>query len=226
MNYLVYVHECPNGKRYVGITSNSPERRWGNGSGYSTQLFGKAVKKYGWENIQHSVFASDLSESDAKSLEMDLIRMFQTDDRRYGYNITAGGDDMSHCSVLNNSNSTPISQYTLKGEHVADYPSIHEAWRQTGFNYKTIHNCLAGNRRQCFGFIWKYADEQITEADIKACESPKEKSVIQLSKTGKEINRFKSVSEAAKAMNGCKTDISRCCHGRRPSAYGFAWKYA
>ena len=33
--YSVYEHICPNGKRYIGITSRNPKLRWGkNGIGY------------------------------------------------------------------------------------------------------------------------------------------------------------------------------------------------
>jgi len=36
--YIVYEHISPSGKRYIGITSNSPNRRWGaNGQGYIKQ---------------------------------------------------------------------------------------------------------------------------------------------------------------------------------------------
>ena len=34
MNYFVYVHSCPNGKKYVGITRQIPKKRWNNGYGY------------------------------------------------------------------------------------------------------------------------------------------------------------------------------------------------
>lgn len=30
-NYKVYMHTLPNGKRYVGITKQEPEKRWLNG---------------------------------------------------------------------------------------------------------------------------------------------------------------------------------------------------
>lgn len=32
--YIVYCHIFPNGKRYVGITSQKPNERWRNGRGY------------------------------------------------------------------------------------------------------------------------------------------------------------------------------------------------
>lgn len=33
-NYTVYIHNFPNGKSYVGITGQLPEKRWKNGWGY------------------------------------------------------------------------------------------------------------------------------------------------------------------------------------------------
>ena len=33
-NYTVYMHICPNGKRYIGITKLKPQERWGNGKSY------------------------------------------------------------------------------------------------------------------------------------------------------------------------------------------------
>lgn len=54
--YVVYMHVAPNGKRYFGITSMSPERRWGCGSGYChNPHFSRAIQHYGRSNIEHVV---------------------------------------------------------------------------------------------------------------------------------------------------------------------------
>lgn len=54
-NWCVYMHTNNiNGKRYIGISQN-PKRRWKNGNGYKTQLFGKAINKYGWDNFTHEI---------------------------------------------------------------------------------------------------------------------------------------------------------------------------
>lgn len=87
------MHTCPNGKKYIGITSMPVEKRWKNGTAYENNAhFTNAIKKYGWESIKHKVLFSNLTEEKAKQLEKQFILMFRTNNRRYGYNITEGGE--------------------------------------------------------------------------------------------------------------------------------------
>lgn len=91
--YCVYEHLFPNGKRYIGITSQDVDKRWQNGHGYDTQfLMSRAIKKYGWENIQHNILEDNLTKEDAQCKEIYYIKQFQTNDNKYGYNRTSGGD--------------------------------------------------------------------------------------------------------------------------------------
>ena len=72
--YTVYVHIFPNGKRYVGLTSQNVEKRWLRGGGYVDQNYVfKAIKKYGWDNIEHVIWCSGLSKAEASDLERELI---------------------------------------------------------------------------------------------------------------------------------------------------------
>lgn len=52
--------------------------------------------------------------------------------------------------------SKPILQYTIEGEFVAEYPSIAEAARQNGFSNGYISDCLLGNYKTAYNFVWKY----------------------------------------------------------------------
>ena len=87
------MHITPNNKRYVGITSQKPNRRWRNGNGYKeNQYFTNAINKYGWNNIQHIIVRCGLSLEEALVAEKSLIKHYKSADRKYGYNITTGGD--------------------------------------------------------------------------------------------------------------------------------------
>lgn len=90
--WKVYYHLFPNGKYYIGITSSPTiEDRFKNGNGYSTQPVYAAIKKYGWENIQHGLIASNLTFEEANNFESLLIRKLNTI-LPYGYNATYGGE--------------------------------------------------------------------------------------------------------------------------------------
>ena len=101
--WCVYMHTSPSGKRYIGITSQTPNKRWENGNGYlkkknNTQYdqpaIAYAIIKYpDWENQwKHEILFDNLCEKDAKEIEQSLITKYQTTNPEFGYNITGGGD--------------------------------------------------------------------------------------------------------------------------------------
>ena len=97
MAWTVYEHITPSGKRYIGITSRAnPKKRWGGGSQYHKgTAFRGAIDKYGWNDIQHNIVSSDLTEKEAKWLENYLICYYWTFvgfKNSKGYNMTLGGE--------------------------------------------------------------------------------------------------------------------------------------
>ena len=83
--YSVYEFTFPDGKKYYGSTIN-PEIRWKNGDGYKTQLVGKAIKEFGWENVEKKIIAENLTKDNAQMLERSLIKAVGTDIDLLGYN--------------------------------------------------------------------------------------------------------------------------------------------
>lgn len=51
------------------------------------------------------------------------------------------------------------------------------------------------------------------------------KPIIQMDKTGKEINRFKSSAEAERITGICSTNIGKCCLSKRKTAGKHKWKF-
>lgn len=94
-SYTVYIHLFPNGKRYIGITGQNPKDRWRtNGNGYKPQkLVYKAIKKYGWNNIEHIIVGTNLSVSKASEIEKSLIAQYDTTNILFGYNQSTGGEN-------------------------------------------------------------------------------------------------------------------------------------
>lgn len=93
--WTVYVHiNKVNGKKYVGITSRKINYRWNSGKGYKSQpKFYNAICKYGWDNFDHEIISSNLTENEAKNFEILLID--KLDSVKNGYNQTYGGEGLN-----------------------------------------------------------------------------------------------------------------------------------
>lgn len=95
--FTVYMHvNKTNQKKYIGITSQKPEDRWGpNGCHYHSQYFAKAIKKYGWDGFDHFILCEGLEEDEAKEIEIALIAEHSSNNSDFGYNCTIGGDGVT-----------------------------------------------------------------------------------------------------------------------------------
>lgn len=60
---------------------------------------------------------------------------------------------------INGKCSKLVSQYTLDGEFVRDWPSAIEINRQLGYSFGNICNCCRGIYKQAYGYIWRYKEK-------------------------------------------------------------------
>ncbi len=100
--YTVYAHiNKINGKIYIGITCRKPELRWGKqGSRYKdNQYFYSDIQKYGWDNFDHEIIASNLTKQEAENFERLLISSFETYQSNKGYNLDMGGTSSGRASL-------------------------------------------------------------------------------------------------------------------------------
>ena len=98
--YTVYKHTSPDGKIYIGCTSQKLNNRFGkNGNGYkfSKQLY-KDIDECGWDNFKHEIIASGLNESDAYEMEKALILSLDSTNPTKGYNVSNGGKGITGLS--------------------------------------------------------------------------------------------------------------------------------
>lgn len=91
--YTVYMHTCiVNEKKYIGITKQTLKKRWDSGHGYSNcRCFNFAIKKYGKNNFKHEIILQNLTKQEAEMFEVEMIKYYKTQDRKYGYNLANGG---------------------------------------------------------------------------------------------------------------------------------------
>lgn len=253
--YCVYIHRNKvNGKRYVGVTSMKPEDRWKNGWGYYKQLiFWRAICKYGFDKFEHIVVAEQLSELDAKKLEIELIAKYNTTNRKYGYNVTDGGDHMSpksyrvgwkhteeskqkmskaqkgkkcpHVSLRNKVNN-PKSKMVHQYNLNGDYIQTFKSTREAERITGISHNRISYccNGKVCT--VGGYLWSYIKTPNLKMRNDFRVKSVAQIDvNTGDVLMNFKTISEAAKFVGVTKTAICNCLKNKTKSAGGFKWMY-
>ncbi|MBQ8619023.1 MAG: GIY-YIG nuclease family protein [Clostridia bacterium] len=103
--YSVYIHcNKVNGKVYIGMTSLLPSQRFGcNGQQYSQNSdFYSDIQKYGWDSgFTHEILFTNLTGQEACKKERELIAAYRSTDKRFGYNVCAGGERVHRGYKLN-----------------------------------------------------------------------------------------------------------------------------
>ena len=80
MGCIYKITNIINNKLYIGYTTATLKERMcrhKNDDINHNTLLGRAIKKYGWENIKHTILCEKLSEEDAKKTEIEQIEMAQ-----------------------------------------------------------------------------------------------------------------------------------------------------
>jgi group I intron endonuclease len=95
--FEIYAAASPSGKIYVGMTSVSARRRWQahvrrSQSCRNAHPLARAIAKYGAKSFTLHVICTASSEDEAKALEIAHIAELRSAEKRYGYNISRGGD--------------------------------------------------------------------------------------------------------------------------------------
>lgn len=139
MSFYVYIHTCPNNKRYIGVTKNpKPEYRWSNGEGYkSNKHFYRAIQKYGWKSIKHDVFEVT-TESEMYYLEKYLIAYYHTNHPDIGYNKSSGGEFSSYGCRHSNETKIKMSN-TKKGKRLSEETKHRISVSRKGMHFSEEH---------------------------------------------------------------------------------------
>lgn len=196
--WKVYVHiNKTNGKRYVGITSQKPEYRWNYGKAYmNNHHFTAAIQKYGWDGFEHIVLHDLLSEEDAKAKEQEPISLWRTQDNKYGYNTTAGGEG--------------TTGYVPPDELRKRWSEMRKGTKRSD---ETKQKMAEAGRRTY-------------DRSRKALAEAKYKPVKMYNMDGLYIKSFNSIISAMEELGIKCNHISDVCIGKRKSCAGYIWQYA
>ena len=210
-NYIVYIHTNKlNGKKYVGITSQTPNERWRNGNGYKgSTYFYNAIQKYGWNNFEHEIYKSNLSKEKACDLEVRLIAELKTNNEEFGYNLDSGGSCGKHSEFTKNKLKQMFTGRTFSNETIENM--------KRAAKIRGGHLCTNETKQKISkSKLGHPVSEDTKEKLRKAFSKP-----ILCIETGK---IFSSITEAANSINLSKASISSVINGRNKTAGGYHWK--
>ena len=127
-------------------------------------------------------------------------------------------------------NATKVAQYSLQGHLIKIWDCINDAKRALNINNDGIGECCRGRQKKAGGFIWRYADQELTEEYLAWCNEShtggnQKKPIAQYSLDNEFICLFDSITEAGTKTGVDKGSISACCRGKGKTAGGFIWKY-
>ena len=116
-----------------------------------------------------------------------------------------------------------VIQYNLNGEQMATFESASEAARQTGGSQSKITMCCRRQRDSANEYQWRYYDDI---QDVQKIEKKfiTGKKVAQCDEEGNILKIYPSFKEAARAVNGTSSAISRVCSGTNIRHKGYKWK--
>ena len=262
--YCVYIHTSPSGKMYVGQTGTKPEKRWGkDGNGYlkkykkdgeyAQPAFACAIIKYGWNNFDHEIIASNLTKEEADNFEKLLIEKLNTINPKYGYNCTIGGDGCSpseearkkmsdsHKGMKCSEETKKKISESLKGEnnylygkHLAEETKkkigeAHKGRTLSEVQKKRISEAVKGKKHPMHG---KHHTEESKRKSseshkglLMSTKNPNARKVIQYDLTGNFIKIWDCMNDAAKELGTSNQNIYNCCKGYSQRASGFIWRY-
>lgn len=247
MDYCVYKHTSPNGKVYIGVTSTSTKRRWGNGSGYvHNEHFYRAIQKYGWDNFTHEILSTGLSAEDAAVEERQLIALYCANDPQHGYNLTDGGERGKRHSPAAIAKMRRAKIGVYDGEKNPNYGK--RASPETRMKIsQALKGKMAGERNPNYGKPMTDAQKKLISQSRTGRHFPKlsealrnspaciaahdktKKPVAQYTREGDFVKLWDSAATASLYLIGRKggqSNICSCANGKLKSAYGYIWKHS
>ena len=113
-------------------------------------------------------------------------------------------------------------QYDMKGNFIREWGSITDVAIRFNDVTGNVSAACSGKYKTFHGFIWSYKKEKI---DVNAHRNGGGERTYQYSKDGKFIKEYFNMEDAVKESGVDKSNITKCCLGKRKTAGGFIWSH-
>lgn len=212
--WFVYQYTFPNNKVYIG-KSNIYNKRFMHPQTYRTQTVYRAMCKYpGYRGVILKFFTT---EDEAFKYEESKIKELNANDPLYGYNNTEGGDGVKSEIIRK-----PVERYSLSGEFLDEWPSIHEAGLVLNISESSI-TCACSEKygsRTAGKFQWKYKTDNKKISNI---ENKYFYNIYQYTKDGVFVQKWEDIPSIVKQLGYKASSLYRVINGERKTYKNFHW---
>lgn len=206
---IIYKYTAPNGKVYIGQTTNELYRRrmWFGAGRYTggKSKIDRARSKYGAENFSYEVlFKASFPSTETATKELNRLEIYYIglyDSYKNGYNSTIGGEG-SRGFKLSEESRHKIS---IHGRGIK---------KPVGFGDK-ISKARKGK---------KFSEE--TKRKLSQAKKNKGSQIIQYNLRGEYLKTWANIDEVTSALKVSRESIAGCCRGKSKSAHSYLWRYA
>ena len=233
--FTVYMHvHTESGKKYIGITKNKPEYRWNCGKGYPSGYFHNAIEKYGWDAFRHEILYDGLTKDEACKLEQELIAKHQTNNAKFGYNSSVGGElsalgcHWSHSEEAKRKMRHPKSEEHRKRIAESKRGEKHPMYgRHFTMSEEAKHKISRPRSEEAKRRMRKPKTDahkkHISESKMGE-NNPMAKKVAQFTRDGQFVRVWDCMQQAQRELGINGNNIGHCCEGRRKTAGGYRWE--
>ena len=231
--WIVYMHENrANGKKYIGITCQKPEKRWQVGEGYKQcPLFYAAIQKYGWDSFRHDILYTGLTKEEAGKLEVELIEKHQSADPAKGYNLAQGGgvncgfhrtEEFKQKLSRTRAELYAGANHNMYGTHRSEITKERIRSAQVG-----RPKSAEARERMSAAASRRWDPSNQTEREHLRQLNLAGNSALARAVLCVETGRIYPATREASRLTGVENSgIVRCCNGQRRTAGGYHWLYA
>ena len=125
---------------------------------YIVQLYKNSIGK--WYQV-HRIVWEAFNGSISEGLQVNHINEVKTDNRLSNLNLMTPKENCNWGSRNERrakKQSKVVLQFTLDNILVKEYPSTHQAERETGFGHANISACCKGKYKTAYNYIWRYKE--------------------------------------------------------------------
>lgn len=234
--YKIYKHiNKTNSKIYIGITIQSPERRWRKGEGYKNNIyFYRAIQKYGWNNFEHIVLFDNLTKEEAEYIEIELISYHNSTNPEFGYNIENGGNLNKEISKETRKKMSIAKKGKMSGENNPNYGKRLSNEHKKRISETRIRLGISkGKNNPRYGTTFNHSEEtkQRISKNLSGDKNP------MFGRTGKNspyhreiicletLTPYSSAREASRELGLIATNITKVCRGKQSHCGGYHFMY-